>query len=122
WDLTVQTFNAVSADSPQRLLESAGRIGRTTLSLVWGLRREERWADALGASWATRLVVRTYCTDPERSGTLLRSILDSMGDRSVSVEYFRIIASDLESIWPFDPAFVAEIYERVLGHKETSTE
>ena len=93
WDLTVQTFDAVSGDAPQEVLESAGRIGRTILSSVWALRHQQPWADALGASWATRLVVRTYCTDPERSRALLRAILDSVGDKTLSVEYVRHIVS-----------------------------
>ena len=67
WDLTVQTLDAVSGHAPQRVLESAGRIARRILSLVWAFRRDQSWADALGASWATRLVVQTYCTDPARS-------------------------------------------------------
>lgn len=122
WDLTVQTFDALSGDASQEVLESAGRIGRTVLSSVWALRRDQAWADALGASWATRLVVKTYCTDPERSRTLLRPILDSLGEKTLSVEYVRHIVSNIDAIWPCDPALVAEIYERVLGHKETSTE
>jgi hypothetical protein len=122
WDLTVQTFDAVSGDAPQEVLESAGRIGRTILSSVWALRHQQPWADALGASWATRLVVRTFCTDPERSRALLRVILDSVGDKTLSVEYVRHIVSHVDVVWPCDPAFVAEIYERVLAHKETSTE
>jgi hypothetical protein len=122
WDLTVQTFDAVSVDVPQQLLESAGRIGRSVLALTWDLRRYERWADALGASWAIRLVARTYCTASERGRALLRLILESMGDRTVSVEYVRNITSNVRSILPCDPAFVAEIYARVLSHKETSTE
>lgn len=122
WDLTVQTFEAVTDDTPQGVLESAGKIGRTILSFVWARRREEAWADALGASWATRLVVRTYCTDPDASRALLRGILDAVGDEAVSIEYVRHIASNIDAVWPCDPPFVAEVYERVLGHEETSTE
>jgi len=118
WDLTVQTFEAVSVDGTKRLLESAGRIGRSVLDMAWQIRRQDRWADALGSSWAIRLVVRTHCTDPERGRALLSSILDSMADRTVSVEYVRNIASGVKSIWPCDPAFVAEIYERRLKDGE----
>ena len=122
WDLTVQTFDAIAGDVPQAVLASAGRIGRTVLSSTWTLRRDQAWADALAASWATRLVARTHCTDPEQSRTLLREILGSLGDRTLSVEFVRHIAWNIDAIWPCDPSFVAEIYERVFAHCETSTD
>ena len=121
WDLTVQTFRAIDGDVAQAVLASAGRIGRTVLSATWALRSDNAWADALAASWATRLVARTHCTDPEESRTLLRAILASIGDATLSVEYVRHIAWNVDAIWPCDPAFVAEIYERVFAHRETST-
>ena len=121
WDLTVQTFSAIDGDVTAAVLASAGRIGRTVLSATWALRNDNAWADALAASWATRLVARTHCTDAEQSRTLLRTILASIGDRTLSVEYVRHIAWNVEAIWPSDPAFVAEIYERVFAYKETST-
>lgn len=122
WDLTVQTHDAAVGDATPAVMESAGRIGRSVLSSVWAVRREQPWADALGASWATRLVARTYCTDAAASQGLLRPILESIGDNTLSVEYLRHIVSHVEDIWYCDPSFVAEIYERVLGHRETSTE
>ena len=122
WDLTVQTFDAIAGDVTQEVLASAGRIGRTVLSSTWELRKDNAWADALAASWGMRLVARLHCTDPEQSRTLLRASLASIGDRTLSVEYVRHIACNLDAIWPCDPAFVAEIYERVFAHRETSTE
>ena len=122
WDLTVQTFDVTASDVPQAVLASAGRIGRTVLSSAWALRRDHAWADALAASWATRLVARSHCTDPEQSRTLLRAILGSIGDRALSVEYVRHIARNIDAIWPCDPRFVAEIYERIFSHRETSTD
>ena len=121
WDLTVQTHDAVASGATTQALESAGRTARAIMSFVWSIRPEQPWADALGAAWATRLVVRTYCTDPASSQALLRPILESIGDTTLSVEYSRHIASQVEAIWTCDPAFVAEIYELLLGHKETST-
>ena len=122
WDITVQTFEAAAADVPREALASAGRIGRTVLTSVWALRRDEAWADALAASWATRLVARSHCTDPERSRTLLRTILEAIDDRALSVEYVRHIARNVDAIWGCDPSFVAEIYERVFAHRETNNE
>lgn len=122
WDLTVQTFDAIAGEVPQAVLASAGRIGRTVLSSTWTLRRDQAWADALAASWATRLVARSHCTDPEQSRTLLREILGSLGDRTLSVEYVRHITWNIDAIWPCDPSFVAEIYERVFAHCETNTD
>ena len=121
WDLTVQTFDAIASDVPQAVLASAGRIGRTVLSSAWALRRDQAWADALAASWATRLVARSHCMDPEQSRTLLRPILRSIGDKTLSFEYVLHIAWNIDAIWPCDPPFVAEIYERVFAHRETST-
>ena len=121
WDLTVQTFSALDGDVAEAVLASAGRIGRTVLSSTWTLRPDNAWADSLAASWATRLVARTHCTDAEQSRVLLGTILGSIEDRSLSVEYVRHIAWNVDAIWPCDPAFVAEIYERVFAHKETST-
>ena len=120
WDLTVQTFEVMASDIPQAALASVGRIGRTVLSFAWAVRRDQAWADALAATWATRLVARSYCTDPEQSRILLRAILRSIGDRTLSVEYVRHIARNIEAIWPCDPQFVAEIFERVFAHQETS--
>ena len=122
WDLTVQAFYAIANDVPQAVLASAGRIGRTVLSSTWALRRDQAWADALAASWATRLVARSHCIDPEQSRALLRPILRSIGDRALSVEYVRHIAWNIDAIWPCDPPFVAEIYERIFAHRETSTD
>ena len=122
WDITVQTFDAIASDVPQAVLASAGRIGRTVLSSVWAIRRDQAWADTLAASWATRLVARSHCMDPEQSRTLLRPILRSISDRTLSVEYVRHIAWNIDAIWPCDPPFVAEIYERVFAHRETSTD
>ena len=122
WDLTVQTFEVMARDIPQEVLESVGRIGRTVLSFTWALRNDQAWADALAATWATRLVARSYCTDPERSGTLLRAVLGSIGDKTLSVEYVRHITQNVDAIWPSDPQFVAEVYERVFSHQETSTD
>ncbi len=121
WDLTAQTFDATTSDVSQAGLASAGRIGRKVLSSSWALRRDQAWADALAASWATRLVARSHCTDPEESRTLLRAILGSICDRALSVEYVRHIVWNIDAIWPCDPPFVAEIYERIFAHRETST-
>jgi hypothetical protein len=122
WDLTVQTFDAIDGDASAAVSASAGRIGRSVLAYVWALRRDQAWADALGASWATRLVARTHCSDPEESRVLLRAILESIDDRTLSVEYVRHITWNIEAIWPCDPAFVADIYVRVFAHRETSTD
>ena len=122
WDITVQTSDATTSDVPQAVLACAGRIGRTVLSSAWALRLDQAWADALAASMATRLVARSHCTDPEQSRTLLRQILRSIGDRTLSVEYVRHIAWNIDAIWSCDPPFVAEIYERVFAHRETSTD
>ena len=122
WELTGQTFHAIAADVPHAVLASAGRIGRTVLSSTWTLRRDHAWADALAASWATRLVTRTHCTAPEQSRVLLRDILRSLGDSTLSVEYLRHIATNIDAIWPCDPSFVAEVYQRVFAHHETSTD
>jgi hypothetical protein len=45
-----------------------------------------------------------------RSRTLLRAIPDSLGEKTLSVEYVRHIVSKVYVI------FVDEIYERVLGY------
>ena len=97
WDITVQTFETATADVPQKALASAGRIGRTVLTSVWALRREEAWADALAASWATRLVARSHCTDPERSRALLLPILEAIDDKTLSVEYVRHIVRNIDA-------------------------
>jgi hypothetical protein len=122
WDLTVQTYDAVTARATPAVLESAGSIGRAVLASVLALRDEQPWADALGSSWAIRLVAATYCTEAVASQRLLRPILEAIGDKTLSVEYLRHIVSHVSTIWTCDPAFAAEIYERVLSHKETSTE
>lgn len=122
WDLTVQTFDLVSSDASPSVLERAGKIGRAVLGSALAIRKEQPWADSLGASWATRLVVRTHCADPEHSRTLLRIILASLGDKSVSIEYVRHITWNVDSIWPCDPEFAAEVYERIFAHRETSTD
>ena len=122
WELTVQTFDGITSDLPPAVLASAGRIGRTVLGFTWALRDREAWADSLASSWATRLVTKTYCTDAEQSRRLLSEILESFGDGSLSVAYVQHIARNIDAIWHCDPAFVAEIYEQVFGHRETSTD
>ncbi len=122
WDLTVQTFDGIASDVPPAVLASAGRIGRTVLGFTWGLRQREAWADSLASSWAIRLVTKAYCTDAAQSRRILREILESFGDGSLSVKYVGHITRNVDAIWPCDPAFVAEIYGRVFGHRETSTD
>ena len=122
WDLTVQTFDAIADDVPSAVLASAGRIGRRVLEFTWRRRREEAWANALASSWATRLVARTHCTNPEQSRALLREILESLRDGTLSVKYVRHITMNIDAMWPCDPAFVGEVYERVFAYQESSTD
>ncbi len=122
WDLTVQTYELLDGGSTADELRTAGRIARRVFAWVWSARAATPWADSLGSSWACRLLVRTYCTDPAASRALLRPVLDSGADQPLAIPYLTRLVADIDRIWPCDPEFVASVYVFVLGHIETSTE
>ncbi len=99
-------------------------IGRHILKWIWEQRvsQIDPWYDQLGSSWVVPLVARTYMSNPRESRQLLMKILDFINEKNFPIGYLYRLTEEVDKILPYDPEFVASIYQVVFGHYETSEE
>jgi hypothetical protein len=106
------------------LRENCGIIGRNLLRWGWTERagRTETWAERLVAVVGIPLVARTYDTRISESRALLSAVLATTGQSDFPADCVYRLANAVDTIIPHDPEFVAEIYDHVFAHEETSEE
>ena len=75
--------------------------------------------DEVVASWVVPLVCKTYSESPEESRKILSEILNRLGPDSTVSEIYRLVHG-IKDIWPYDPDFVALVYESVFNYQELS--
>jgi hypothetical protein len=65
-------------------------------------------------------VAQTFGTDPQMSERLLSMIFKLLQEPDYPIDYFFRLANEINEIWPYNPEFVASLYEIVFGHQEVS--
>jgi hypothetical protein len=102
--------------------ESVGRTARTLFSWAWNERSTDKsgWYDAFLGNLIVPLVVKTFGTSPPENAVLARRILALIEVPNFPIRLVTSLVDDLQRIIPYEPALVAEIYQVIFGHSETS--
>ncbi|RZK42684.1 MAG: AAA family ATPase [Pedobacter sp.] len=78
--------------------------------------------DRIGATRGVELVAKTYGTQPNESGNVLKKVFELIHEPGFEIYYFTNLAEYIKYILPFDPKFVAEVYYVIFDHTEDSEE
>lgn len=127
WDLVILTseiLERAQESENKEVIKSCGQISRRLFEWIWQKRKEDKkpWFDNLGGRWVVPLVSKTFWTDPSASRTLLENVLKLTEEENFPIDYLYQLSHEIDKIWPFDPDFVASIYESVFTHYEISEE
>lgn len=125
WDLgLVAKMFYDGAHDDATVQQNCGIAGRNLLRWAWEQRRAkpEPWLDKLVAVIAIPLVAKSYNTDITESRVLLESVLAVTGAPDFPIDCVYRLTNEVDSIIPYDPTFVGQVYETVFGYQETSEE
>lgn len=122
WDLVVIAEQISQHTAGTAVEELCGSIARNVFKWVWSNRLGVAgdWYDNIGAVKAAPLVARTFGTNPAESKALLIGVLDLLNEPNFPITYFFRLAEYIDSIWNYDPEFVADFYLRIYTHHEDS--
>jgi hypothetical protein len=126
WDAGMIATRLLGTLSPEEQVVNAacGALGRQLLRWAWGQRNQSGagWQERLAGVLGIPLVAKTYATHPAESRSLLRAVVSAMAEPTFSIECIHHLCNETGRLVPHDPELVAEVYERVFGHEESSDE
>jgi hypothetical protein len=124
WDVVTIATEILEGGTSKEALEAVGEVGRRSLRWALAARGTSigRWADRLGALWATPLVARTYSTNPAESNSLLMDVLKLVREPNVTIEYFSRLSDRVVDLAVQAPDLAVDVYSSVFGHSEESTQ
>lgn len=77
---------------------------------------------AFAGAWLLPLITETFTAAPDESHEALSRIVTSVGKPEMSVALVYRLCETVKPLIASDPALVADLYERVFGYEEKSTE
>ncbi len=107
----------------QRSLTDIGEFGRCLLEWAWDSRTnvdKKQWFERLTGLVAIPLVAQTYNTNALDAKRLFTRILAVMSEPDFPIDCVYRLTESIEHIIPCDAELVADIYEHVFCHDETS--
>jgi hypothetical protein len=127
WDAGVVVLGWLDNKSkplPQNVQAACGEFGRQLLAWAWSNRGEAAgtWFDRVAGLLGIPIVAKTLSTRPEQSLRLLRQVLSVVDEPGFPIDCIWRLTHETEVLVAVAPEFVAEVYERVFGHEETSLE
>ena len=101
---------------------ACGQVSRSLAGWFWSEMDQSRdtWLSDLGGHWVLPLVAETYATNVVESRELLRRALQLVGEDAFPVGLFRAVVYGVEKVYPCDPEFAGEVYEKAFSYYETS--
>jgi hypothetical protein len=102
--------------------ESVGRTARALFSWAWNERTTDKsgWYDAFLGNLIVPILVKTFSTSPSENAVLARKILALIEVPDFPIRLVTSLVDGVEGIIPHEPSLVAEIYQVIFGHSETS--
>ncbi|MDQ3378697.1 MAG: hypothetical protein M3546_00015 [Actinomycetota bacterium] len=122
WDLALVLGRLGEIENRPDVRAQMGASSRTLLRWAFDHRAEDPTADRVGSVWFVPLVAQTIETDPEASSTLLREVVDGIGDQTVSVDYASRLAHHLDIVWRQTAELASLFFVRCFQHVELSDE
>ncbi|MFC0877448.1 hypothetical protein ACE01N_12680 [Saccharicrinis sp. FJH2] len=123
WDYAF-IFERILLNESVNDIEKFGLISRRFLAYI--LEEQKKQAernqslDRLGSTRGVEFVSKTFKSNPEESIKLFREVLNLLKEPNFEIWYFSSLSDDLEYFVADAPEFVAEIYQRIFFHSETS--
>jgi hypothetical protein len=126
WDAGVVVLGWLESpnDSLTDVRNACGQFGRRLLAWSWSMRGDpaRTWFERVAALLGIPVVAKTFATEPEESRRLLRDVLLVVDEPGFPIDCIWRLTHEVDTLVSQTPDFVAEIYERVFGHEETSVE
>jgi hypothetical protein len=109
---------------PEHTRVACGDFGRQLLAWSWSKRGDpaKTWFERVAGLLGIPIVAKTFSTAPEESVRLLRQVLSVVDEPGFPIDCIWRLTHEVETLFSEAPEFVAEVYERVFGHEETSVE
>jgi hypothetical protein len=103
---------------------ACGDFGRRLLEWSWSMRNDpaRTWFERVAALLGIPIVAKTFATEPQESQRLLQQVLSVVDEPGFPIDCTWRLTHEVDTLMSQAPNFVAEIYERVFGHEETSDE
>lgn len=126
WEFALVNQNAIGHEA--LYLENKNKIGILSRKYVEFIltnrntsnNNEKLLYDRLGSLRGIDFICRTYSSNIEESKKIIRNILDILDEKLFEIRYFTKLADNIKYFVSDDPAFVSEIYIRIISHKEES--
>jgi hypothetical protein len=109
---------------PEHTRVACGDFGRQLLAWSWSKRGDpaKTWFERVAGLLGIPIVAKTFSSAPEESLRLLRQVLSVVDEPGFPIDCMWRLTHEVETLLSETPEFVAEVYERVFGHEETSLE